>query len=359
MSSTALQNDYTRLLYPVARGYTPLYPDAFQPHPSNEFILEGVQIGDLVLRDSIGSVLYIGINITKPADDPRNWQKLPKDYESLLLEPGIDYTVETSHFPSPGILHTTNSVSESFDLRHIPQAGNDTLEKLEFSTSATAGAYCGLPFGGSSHECTPVGLKKVQAFALRHGRSWYHQAIHVDSLDLQNGDLCVVTGCVKASYWMSGLFLSATPNSRFTKRLLVPKVEEGIVQPVRMLENCEEGTTPTILDYSLQSGRKHTANRFAKQTSCIAFRGFHISLGAPIYNDMRRPWTTRQRLWHALPRILRPPMKTWPIFEHQIPPYHPCIAINDLVLSSNRKIKTAVVHDADILSVIQPVRSSC
>ncbi|KAF9053542.1 hypothetical protein BDZ89DRAFT_283752 [Hymenopellis radicata] len=356
MTSNPFQDHYARIFYPTARGYTTLNPDAFQAHSSKAHSLEGLQLGDLVLRRHSGLVHYVGINITRNANDPRNWQKLPTGYKHLLFEPGIDYIVDEARFPRPSVFLATTSASDVFDVRCVPRADAHDFEKLEFSTSATEGAYCGLPFGGSSHECTPLGLQKIQHFALEHGRFWYYQVMHVDSLDLQNGDLAVVTGCEKASYWTCGVFSSSHGSeSPFKKRLVVPKVEAGIVQNVRMIEDCDEETSPTLFDHYVQSARKDTANRFEKQTCCFAFRGFRVSLKSSIYNDMRVPRTTREQLWHALPRFLRPTMKTWPVYPHQVPPYHPCTAISELVLASDKRITTAVIHDNDVLTVLEPV----
>ncbi|KAF8904325.1 hypothetical protein CPB85DRAFT_1437877 [Mucidula mucida] len=101
--------------YSKARGYPPLDPETLQPHPSPTWPLEGAQIGDLVLLDLSGALLYVGINVTKDADDPRNWQRLPKDYKPCPLELGIDYTVNPSQFPSPTILGATSGPTDEFE----------------------------------------------------------------------------------------------------------------------------------------------------------------------------------------------------------------------------------------------------
>ncbi|KAF9027731.1 hypothetical protein BDZ89DRAFT_1066644, partial [Hymenopellis radicata] len=185
-----------------------------------------------------------------------------------------------------------------------------------------------------------------------HGASCYHQTVHVDNLDIQNGDLAVVTGCEKTSYWTCGLFSSAGPNPRLTKTLSVPKVVEGIAQPIYIVESCPLESTPTSGDFWLQSGRPGAAYMLENQPACFAFRGFYISLKASVYNDMRMPWGIRQTLWHALPKVLRPPTRSWPLLMYAAP-YHPCAPISELVHSSDARVKTVVVHDNDILSVLQ------
>ncbi len=192
---------------------------------------------------------------------------------------------------------------------HRPKGG----ERFKLSTSAAQGAYCGLPFGGSSYECTASGIAKLRSFAMIHGASWYHQTVHVDNLDIQNGDLAVVTGCEKTSYWTCGLFSSAGPNSRLTKTLSIPKVSEGIAEDSYIIESCPSESTQMSVDFWLQSGRAGATYMLENEPACFAFRGFYISLKASIYNDIRMPWGIRKSLWHALPKVLRPPTRSWPL----------------------------------------------
>ncbi len=117
MSTKLYQKDYARMFYPKARGYTPMNADGLQADDSRAFLLEGVQIGDLIYRDSMGPLLYAGINITKGADDPRNWQTLPKDYEPCFLETGVDYTIDASHYPKPTVVSSTTDAG--FDISPI------------------------------------------------------------------------------------------------------------------------------------------------------------------------------------------------------------------------------------------------
>ncbi len=117
MSTKLFQNDYARMLYPKARGYTPMHPDGLQANDSRAFLVEGVQIGDLVYRQRWGHLLYAGINITKGADDPRNWQSLPEGYEACSLELGDDYTIKASRYPSPSVVS-----GAEFDLNPVTPA---------------------------------------------------------------------------------------------------------------------------------------------------------------------------------------------------------------------------------------------
>ncbi|KAF9029417.1 hypothetical protein BDZ89DRAFT_1065384 [Hymenopellis radicata] len=162
-----------------------------------------------------------------------------------------------------------------------------------------------------------------------YGASWYHQTVHVDDLDIQNGDLAVVTGCEKTSYWTCGLFSSAGgPNPRMTKTLSVPKVVDGVAQSIDIVESCPLESTPTSADFWVQSGRPDAAYMLENEPACFAFRGFYT-------------------LWHALPKALRPPTRSW-----NNKPHHPCAPISELVHSSDARVKTVVVHDNDILSVL-------
>ncbi|KAF9053541.1 hypothetical protein BDZ89DRAFT_1056137 [Hymenopellis radicata] len=337
MSTELFQNDYARMFYPKARGYTPIIPDGDQGNDSRAFFVEGVQIGDLIYRDHTGPLVYAGINITKGADDPRNWQSLPKDYEPCSLELGVDYTVHPSHYPA---------LAAGFAISSITPAQPDGIDRYKFSTNAAQGSYCALPFGGSSYECTASGVAKLRRFAMIHGTSWYHQTVHVDNLDIQNGDLAVVTGCEKTSYWTCGLFSSAGPNPRLTKTLSVPKVVEGIAQPVDIVESCPLESTPTSGDFWVQSGRPGAAYMLENEPACFAFRGFYISLKPSVYNDLRMPWGIRQTLWHALPKVLRPPTRSWPLLMY-------AAVSSRSPIRQDARVKTVVVHDNDILSVLQ------
>ncbi|KAF9053540.1 hypothetical protein BDZ89DRAFT_1056135 [Hymenopellis radicata] len=186
-----------------------------------------------------------------------------------------------------------------------------------------------------------------------YGASWYHQTVHVDNLDIQNGDLAVVTGCEKTSYWTCGLFSSAGPNPRLTKTLCVPKIFEGIAEGIYIVESCPLESTPTSVDFWLQSGRPGATYMLENEPACFAFRGFYISLKASVYNDMRMPWGIRKTLWHALPKVLRPPTRSWSLrMSMMAPPHHPCAPISELVHSSDARVKIVVVHDNDILSVL-------
>ncbi len=185
-------------------------------------------------------------------------------------------------------------------------------EKLEFSTNATAGAYCGLPFGGSSYDCTSIGLKKLQRAALANGHQWYYQLMHVDCFETQNGELCLVTGCDKASYWATGVFSSAT--SPVMKRMVMPHVdaETGAVKTGSLrIENW----TPRAaqVDFAHISGRPDTSERLENQDSCITLRGFHIGLHDSLYNMAWCPTSTCQTFWQALPWPIQPRLKPWPV----------------------------------------------
>ncbi len=130
MSAELFQNDYARMFYPKARGYTPIVADGDQADDSEAFLVEGVRIGDLIYRESTGPLVYAGINITKSADDPRNWQKLPKDYQPCSLELGIDYTINSSRYPTPSVFSSTSDASAGFDIHPITPSQCVTLRML-------------------------------------------------------------------------------------------------------------------------------------------------------------------------------------------------------------------------------------
>ncbi len=193
-----------------------------------------------------------------------------------------------------------------------------------------------------------MGIAKLRRFAMIHGTSWYHQTVHVDNLHIQNGDLAVVTGCEKTSYWTCGLFSTAGPDPQLTKMLSIPRIVDGVAQAIDMMvEGCPSESTPTLDDFWLQSGQPDTAYTLEKEPACFAFRGFHISLKASVYNDIRMPWGIRQTLWHALPKVLRPPTRSWPLLMYP--------AVSFLRPSSSTESFT---RDISLIIRVPPLRSS-
>ncbi len=112
MFTTEGQDDYARLFYPTARGYTPIHPDPVQGGNCS------IQIGDLVFRMSEGEIIYCGINVTRPPNDPRNSRTLPRDYAPVILQQDVDYTVDKERSASPGIFYSANA---AFDICSVPK----------------------------------------------------------------------------------------------------------------------------------------------------------------------------------------------------------------------------------------------
>ncbi|KAF8904334.1 hypothetical protein CPB85DRAFT_1317621 [Mucidula mucida] len=344
MTTKLFQDDYTRRFYSKVRGYPPILADGMQSHDCPIWLVQGVHIGDVMLRSDSGAIEYVGINVTRDADDPRNWQQLPKDFEPCFLEPGID-CIDPSRFPNPTVIGNAASPTADFRVQPIPPADDQDHWKAKFSTNAW-----------KALSCTSSGRAKLQRMAMMHGAAFYYQVMNVDGLELQNGDLSVVTGCHKTSYWVTGLLSCGAASPRITKTLLVPKVEGGVAKMLPMIEDCLSETTPPSAAPCFQSARPDTASRLENEPACVAFQAFYISLKSSVYNDMREPRSLRQSIWHSLPRFLRPPMRTWPIHDSYTPPYHPCAAISNLIHSSNARVTTAVVHDEEIMSVLRKVR---
>ncbi len=196
---------------------------------------------------------------------------------------------------------------------------NDDHERVKFLTRASHGAFCALPLGGSAQDCTLSGLAKLRRLAMTHGATWYYHVMHLDSLELQNGDLTLITGCKKTAYFVLGLFETKDQNPCFTKILTVPKIVGEVAERIKMVEDCPSECAPLSFAPYYQSGRPGTASRLKNQPSCIALRGFHISLKPSIYNDMRDPRGIRQSIWHALPRFIRPSTRSWAVFDESKP----------------------------------------
>ncbi|KAF9008091.1 hypothetical protein BDZ89DRAFT_1144325 [Hymenopellis radicata] len=287
-----------------------VWPDPIQ---SGVFSLEGVQIGDLVYR-AYGAIIYTGINVTRPANDPRNSRTLPSDYAPVVLQPDVDYTVNMSRFSSPGISYGLNDATAKFDIRSVPRTEENDCDRLEFSTDAQQARIV------VSHLAVlPMNIMRV-------------------GIEMQNGELCLVTGCDKASYWATGVFSFAKPTlaPRLVKRIVMPHVDAEAVDDVT------------------SSGRRDTPARLQNQDSCIALRGFRIGLHASLYNMARYPTSSRQAFWQALPWPIQPRLKSRPLVGDIVSPYHPCAAVSDLIHSLDKNLRISVVHDNDVLSVLNP-----
>lgn len=111
MALNTPQTHFSRIFYPTAKGFTPFSADASEMGKTKStFVVEGLCIGDVVLLDPIGEILYLGMNVTKAESDPRN-RNIPKDFQHLELDPELDVVHDPAHFPSPTIWAATSDGS--------------------------------------------------------------------------------------------------------------------------------------------------------------------------------------------------------------------------------------------------------
>ena len=109
------QGPFARMFYPSAKGWATIRPSprGFTSYAS--FLEEGVQIGDLVYRLRDGNFTYIGVNVTKAADDPRNRNRVPGGFQPIHLEPGVDYIYNPSKFEAPSVWGVTDDATKPFE----------------------------------------------------------------------------------------------------------------------------------------------------------------------------------------------------------------------------------------------------
>lgn len=340
------QKDLCELFYPSARGYTPLQPRPLLYYDFPDFTYRGVRIGDTVKRGDQGHVQLVGYNVTEPANSLRNKGRVPEGFQPVTLEPGVDYTFNSAAFAHPSVWgasndqkhpwRTSTSVipSPKYALTHSHAHSTAYFTRahegrLSFECDASQGAYYALPCGASAYECTEAGLAKLRSYMLEHAPAWYENIMQT-GIELENGDLCLVTGCTKAPYVARGIFQACKTPSNFRQEMNfpLPGSTEYHVQPIveanssrdpsLTMEFKAEGPVNTTDSSCYRHGPIAT-----EHAHCLAIRGFWILLHPSIYNVYRAQVDvqgTINRWWIALPSWLRPTMRSWSIDFPTVPP---------------------------------------
>ncbi|KAF9024473.1 hypothetical protein BDZ89DRAFT_1162200 [Hymenopellis radicata] len=340
---------FTRIFYPTSKGNALLNPSP--PIPlvingkggtarGNGYRERGMLIGDVILRAPQGRVHYL-FNVTLPADDPRNTRGAPPDFAPILLDPEIDLIVSDGRFPKCGIFGATNDVEKPFVFHELKGPHN-----LRVTSAASEGALFALPLGGSSYECTPSGLEKLRDFALEHGQRWHEHVSGKLSCQWTNGYMCLVTGCDKTRFWASAFYQNVDGESDFSSDL---DMSMSPTSPGVFLRNS---------DYSGPAGTHQMGSTDCEDTAverhCLAFRAFHISLQPALFLALRSIQGMDYKPLNPfffLPSSIRPPVKS---FEEVWSPFDPLLKINQLLHKSTPRVVTAVVHDNDLVAILDP-----
>lgn len=157
-----------------------------------------------------------------------------------------------------------------------------------------------------------MGLEKLRRLAVANASIWYEHIISNLGLEMDNGALCLVTGCEKAAYWALGAYISSRPGSQFVRRMAFHPPNSDLFDTPDIIEQPgQDGPLEFLMTRELPFHKGNVSE--AKQRHCIALRGFHMSIHSRLFNTFRTPRTTLQRFWRAIPPALRPDWGSWPV----------------------------------------------
>ncbi|KIY71264.1 hypothetical protein CYLTODRAFT_487331 [Cylindrobasidium torrendii FP15055 ss-10] len=350
------QDTYNRFLYAKNRGFSSCDPvPRTGSHYADVYMPTGAQVGDLAIRRFDGTVSYIGMNVTLPVEAPRNFDQgnvrvRLNDYSPVTLEEGVDYLRDDAHFPTPCVIGGTNDLQHPFETTDNNEDG--PIRSLSISAHANEGGYLTLPCGATIYECTEVGARRLQKWALDNAVALYDH--FAGNIDLENGDMFVTTGCLKMSHYGLGVYHSRNPNYHYTgRRLFYPAPGITDFSPAQELKRADDARDGTeVFDYTTWSD---LAGPIASHPrNCTAtWRGFRISVSPSIYNDHVSPNNTLQNIWKMLPTWMRPHMESWLLAGKVLSPcYDPCREIIEQVYSQHTQIEVMLMHDDDLLPVL-------
>ncbi|KIY64380.1 hypothetical protein CYLTODRAFT_425274 [Cylindrobasidium torrendii FP15055 ss-10] len=356
------QDTYNRLMYAKNRGFSSYNPvPRTGSHYSDVYYPTGAQVGDLAIHRTDGTVSYLGFNVTLPVEAPRNLNNGEvrvrlKDYSPVTLEEGVDYLRDDSRYPTPCVIGGTNDLQHPFETTDNEEDG--PIRSISISAHAREGGYLALPCGATLYECTDVGARKLQRWALDNALALYDH--YAGKLDVENGDMFVTTGCLKMSHYGLGVYYSRNPNYHYTgRRLFYPApgiTDFSPAQELKRTDNARDGTE--VFDYTTWSDL--TGPIASHPRNCTAtWRGFRISISPSIYNTYITPRGFRKTLWRMLPTWLRPHMESFPMPKEMLSPCHdPCREIVEQVYSQHTRIQVMLMHDDDLLPVLDTSRDA-
>ncbi|KAJ7675894.1 hypothetical protein DFH06DRAFT_946342, partial [Mycena polygramma] len=173
------------------RGLPLFIPDP-QPRPA-EHREHGIQIGD------VGSVTADGefefyFNIFLPAGDAINENRTPAGF--IPMDP-YDPAEDIRRRDYGAGYYLSTSMVQKVDLD--PSVSDFPGGQFEFICNSPRGAVLALPDG--AHLLELKKLESMRTYAAKHADSWYKYIKGPKGRELQNGDLCLVTGCEKTRSW--------------------------------------------------------------------------------------------------------------------------------------------------------------
>ncbi|KAJ7227427.1 hypothetical protein GGX14DRAFT_511112, partial [Mycena pura] len=184
---------YCKELLRQKRGF-PLYVPGPQINLPADYRRCGVGIGDVGRVTSEG-IFDFYFNVYHPADHPINANRVPEDFRPL------------PRYTSDNVLKLEY---ESGDYVSSPSVFNS--EPVTRCTGNT-GAVLALPHGARVEKLE--NLEALRRYAAENAHSWYRYVNGPDrGRGLENGTLCLVTGCEKTSSWGMASFQHGLPQAQ-------------------------------------------------------------------------------------------------------------------------------------------------
>lgn len=203
------QSTYQREMLKKGHGH-PLWnpePDVFAPPAYRQ---TGVSVGDVGILCPSGTFRYL-FNVFLDADNPCNPSELPEGFAPLKPFPGsrIAFDCHESGFVTSPYMRLKSSL----------RSGIRNLEFTFFNDSEDAVLI--LPEGCHGERFQSIGT--LRSYAAQHGESWYRYANGPRGLNVENGQLQIVTQCDKTTSWaILTHFKEGNPSSNHRDGLSVP-----------------------------------------------------------------------------------------------------------------------------------------
>ncbi|KAF9032774.1 hypothetical protein BJ165DRAFT_767792 [Panaeolus papilionaceus] len=185
---------YERQLLEKQRGF-PLWMPECNLSWRVEKQKQGICVGDVGLITKNGSFTYL-FNITVPVGHPVQPSSMPEGYEPIQTHAEGD--ISTCMYFKPRSCLTSLSVkSKEVDAEPPIFLHPD---ELAFQISAAEGAILTLPKGAMTMDMDG-NIGGWRDYMAQHIESWYTYVNCRQRREAKNGDIRLVTGCDKASFW--------------------------------------------------------------------------------------------------------------------------------------------------------------
>ncbi|KDR79879.1 hypothetical protein GALMADRAFT_1167012 [Galerina marginata CBS 339.88] len=194
---------YEQHLLEKGRGH-PLWtpqPNTRLPIPYRS---KGVCIGDVGILTPEGAFDFL-FNICLSARDPMHPEDLPEGFAPV--DPPLSRT-DIREFRA----FTEGSYLASSAVTRV-QSNHLETRALAFDSSASEGAILTMPDGAHLEELNNI--SKFRDYILIHAENWYKFLNGPRGREAKNGDLRVVVGCDKSTYWGMAMFPNISHQSSF------------------------------------------------------------------------------------------------------------------------------------------------